>query len=127
MAIPIKYLNKSSIDGLSDPVFKMPFKYQKVRQHGEVLEAHPVEQSISRAMVNLIDEPHLNQIRKFKVLFARYQRSRDLIAVGAYVAGSDPVLDQAVALYPKMEQFLQQPLSERADFASSRDALFSLI
>ncbi|MDR0777727.1 MAG: flagellar protein export ATPase FliI [Azonexus sp.] len=86
-----------------------------------------IEQSISRAMVNLIDEQHLNQIRKFKVLFARYQRSRDLIAVGAYVAGSDPVLDQAVASYPKMEHFLQQPLSERADFASSRDALLSLI
>ena len=86
-----------------------------------------IEQSISRAMVNLIDEAHLNQIRKFKVLFARYQRSRDLISVGAYVAGSDPVLDQAVASYPKMEHFLQQPLSERADFSSSLNALLALI
>ncbi len=47
-----------------------------------------IEQSISRAMVNLIDAPHLDQIRKFKVLFARYQRSRDLISVGAYAPGS---------------------------------------
>jgi flagellum-specific ATP synthase len=86
-----------------------------------------IEQSISRAMVNLIDETHLNQIRKFKVLFARYQRSRDLISVGAYVAGSDPVLDQAIASYPKMEHFLQQRLSEQADFASSLNALLTLI
>ncbi len=85
-----------------------------------------IEQSISRAMVNLITPEHLDVIRRFKVLFARYQRSRDLIAVGAYVPGSDPVLDQAIALYPRMEAFLQQGISERADFAGSADALRGL-
>ena len=86
-----------------------------------------IEQSISRAMVNLIDAPHLDQIRKFKVLFARYQRSRDLISVGAYAPGSDPVLDQAIALYPRMEAFLQQQLVEQSDFSSSLDALKNLL
>lgn len=85
-----------------------------------------IEQSISRAMVNLIDAPHLNLIRRFKVLFARYQRSRDLISVGAYAPGSDPVLDQAIALYPKMESFLQQQLTEQANFAGSTGALATL-
>jgi flagellum-specific ATP synthase len=85
-----------------------------------------IEQSISRAMVNLIDLPHMEQIRKFKVLFSRYQRSRDLISVGAYVPGSDPVLDQAISLYPKMESFLQQQLTEQSDFSSSVIALKSL-
>jgi len=77
-------------------------------------------------MVNLIDMPHLEQIRKFKVLFARYQRSRDLISVGAYAPGGDPVLDQAIALYPRMENFLQQQLTEQADFSTSLEALKSL-
>lgn len=86
-----------------------------------------IEQSISRAMVNLIDAPHLDQIRKFKVLFARYQRSRDLISVGAYAPGSDPVLDQAIALYPRMEGFLQQQLVEQADFPASLEALKTLL
>jgi flagellum-specific ATP synthase len=36
---------------------------------------------------------HLDQVRRFKQLYSRYQRSRDLIAVGAYAAGSDPLLD----------------------------------
>jgi flagellum-specific ATP synthase len=85
-----------------------------------------IEQSISRAMVNLIEAPHLDLIRRFKVLFARYQRSRDLISVGAYSPGSDPVLDQAIALYPRMEAFLQQQLSERSDFRSGTQALASL-
>ena len=77
-------------------------------------------------MVNLIDQPHMEQIRKFKVLFSRYQRSRDLISVGAYVPGSDPVLDQAISLYPRMESFLQQQLTEQSDFSTSVIALKSL-
>ena len=85
-----------------------------------------IEQSISRAMVNLIEPAHLDLIRRFKVLFARYQRSRDLISVGAYSPGSDPVLDQAIGLYPRMEGFLQQQLSERSDFRSSTQALATL-
>lgn len=85
-----------------------------------------IEQSISRAMVSLITPEHLDHIRRFKVLFSRYQRSRDLIAVGAYVPGSDPVLDQAVAMYPVMEAFLQQRISEKSDFATSTAHLASL-
>lgn len=85
-----------------------------------------IEQSISRAMVNLITPAHLDQIRRFKVLFARYQRSRDLISVGAYAPGSDPVLDQAIALYPRMEAFLQQQLTEQSDFNKSVSALTNL-
>ncbi len=82
-----------------------------------------IEQSISRAMVSLVTPGHLDAIRQFKQLYSRYQRSRDLINVGAYVSGSDPLLDRAITLYPQFEAFLQQNLSERADFASSTGAL----
>ncbi|WP_043464852.1 flagellar protein export ATPase FliI [Azovibrio restrictus] len=85
-----------------------------------------IEQSISRAMVNLIDPGHFDLIRRFKVLFSRYQRARDLIAVGAYVSGSDPVLDQAVSLYPRMESFLQQNFGECARFDESVAGLRNL-
>ncbi len=85
-----------------------------------------IEQSISRAMVNLIENTQLDQIRRFKVLFSRYQRSRDLIAVGAYAPGSDPVLDQSIAMYPRMEAFLQQKLDEKSDFPTSIGHLATL-
>ena len=85
-----------------------------------------MEQSISRAMVNLISPEHLEQIRHFKQLYSRYQRSRDLISVGAYAAGSDPTLDLAIKLYPTFEAFLQQNLHECADFESSLSCLFEL-
>ena len=85
-----------------------------------------IEQSISRAMVNLIQPEHLDKIRQFKQLYSRYQRSRDLISVGAYATGSDPLLDQAITLYPSFERFLQQSLSERAEIGSSIDQLDAL-
>ncbi|KON80245.1 flagellar protein export ATPase FliI [Azoarcus sp. PA01] len=72
-----------------------------------------IEQSISRAMHGLVTAEHFDLVRRFKQLFSRYQRARDLIAVGAYQAGSDPLLDRAVALYPKLESFLQQRIDEQ--------------
>ncbi|HET7223003.1 MAG TPA: FliI/YscN family ATPase, partial [Rhodanobacteraceae bacterium] len=49
-----------------------------------------IEQSISRAMHSITSTPHQQAARRLKQLYSRYQRSRDLISVGAYVAGSDP-------------------------------------
>jgi flagellum-specific ATP synthase len=85
-----------------------------------------VEQSISRAMHGLIRPTHFDLVRRFKQLFSRYQRSRDLIAVGAYQAGADPLLDEAVRMYPALEAFLQQKIEEQADFEASLTGLYSL-
>jgi len=75
-----------------------------------------IEASISRAMTNLIKPLHLDVVRRFKHLYSRYQRSRDLISVGAYAAGSDPTLDQAIAMQPGFESFLQQDMNERENY-----------
>ncbi len=82
-----------------------------------------IEQSISRAQTQLIDEYQLSQVRQFKQLYSRYQRARDLLSVGAYAAGSDPVLDRAIALYPQLERFLQQSIGECARYSASVDAM----
>ncbi len=85
-----------------------------------------IEQSISRAMHNLVTEEHFALVRKFKQLFSRYQRSRDLIAVGAYQPGSDPLLDRAVALYPRLEAFLQQGIYEQENYEFACEHLAGL-
>ena len=82
-----------------------------------------IEQSISRVLTNLVAPDHLELIRSFKQLYSRYQRARDLLAVGAYAKGSDPLLDRAIELYPQLEHFLQQGIDERADYAGSLAAL----
>jgi flagellum-specific ATP synthase len=86
-----------------------------------------IEASISRAMTELLSAAELDLVRRFKQLFSAYRRSRDLIAVGAYVRGADPVVDRAVALYPQLTAFLQQDLQERADVASCRARLRELL
>lgn len=78
-----------------------------------------IEQSISRAMHNIISPEHLKLARKLKQLNSRYMRSADLINVGAYEAGSDAVLDLAIAKHEIIEQFLQQDILERADWDES--------
>ena len=78
-----------------------------------------IETSISRAMSQLVSEPHFNLVQRFKHLYAHYQRNHDLISVGAYVSGSDPLLDEGIKLYPHMEHFLKQGMYERDNFSSS--------
>jgi flagellum-specific ATP synthase len=78
-----------------------------------------IEASISRAMTALIDEKHLDRVRLFKQMLSRYQRNRDLINVGAYSSGRDALLDRAIALYPRIEAFLQQGFREQAMFEPS--------
>lgn len=77
-----------------------------------------IEASISRVMSAIVPPAELEQARRFKQLYARYQHNRDLIAVGAYARGSDPLTDAAIARYPQIEAFLQQGMFEaeaRAD------------
>ncbi|MDP2379249.1 MAG: flagellum-specific ATP synthase FliI, partial [Pseudohongiella sp.] len=85
-----------------------------------------IEASISRAMTALIDPAQFQVIRSFKQALSRYQRNRDLITVGAYSPGSDPQLDHSLALYPKIENLLQQSMLESANFDEALAGLQSL-
>lgn len=85
-----------------------------------------IEQSISRAMHSITTPQHQKLTRRLKQLYSRYERNRDLISVGAYTAGSDPLLDEAIALHTKIESFLQQEISEQAGMQESLGQLTSL-
>ncbi len=86
-----------------------------------------IEQSISRVMNNVAEPAHVTQARRLKSLWSLYQRSRDLIAVGAYVPGSDPETDLAIALLPQITAFLQQDLHERCEIPAAKQALAHLV
>jgi len=86
-----------------------------------------IESSISRVMTAVSGPDQIDLARRFKMLYSRYARSRDLIAVGAYVAGSDRVLDAAIAAQPRMEAFLQQPMEEASTLAQSHTRLAALL
>ena len=85
-----------------------------------------IEQSISRVMHSITTPKQQALARRLKQLTSRYQRSRDLIAVGAYSAGSDPMLDEAIALQPQIEAFLQQGIHEQSTMPESCGQLAAL-
>jgi flagellum-specific ATP synthase len=86
-----------------------------------------VEASISRVLPAIISPQQLDLVRRFRFLYTRYQRSRDLISVGAYSAGNDAVLDQAVAIHPQLEVFLQQGMRECQTYPDSISQLSTLL
>lgn len=85
-----------------------------------------IEASISRVMTSVVPQQQTNLARLFKSLYSRYQRSHDLISVGAYVAGTDPELDRAIRLYPSLEKFLLQNMFQHENFADSLEKLSKL-
>ncbi len=64
--------------------------------------------SISRVMPNLVDPMVLKAANRFRRLWTLYQQNEDLIQVGAYEAGTNPDLDEAIRLRPGMEAILRQ-------------------
>ncbi|MES2104175.1 MAG: flagellar protein export ATPase FliI [Pseudomonadota bacterium] len=85
-----------------------------------------IEQSISRAMHSITTPEHQQLSRRLKQLYSRYERSRDLISVGAYSPGSDPLLDEAIRLHPDIVSFLQQDILEKSAIPESLSGLAAL-
>ena len=73
-----------------------------------------VAASISRCMASVVPKPHLEAARMFKELASRHAQVRDLIPLGAYVPGADPLTDRSVQLHARMEAYLRQGTAEAA-------------
>ncbi|MEP4544752.1 MAG: flagellar protein export ATPase FliI [Saccharospirillum sp.] len=85
-----------------------------------------IEQSISRAMPQVVSAAHMKQAQTLKQVWARYHQNRDLIAIGAYNSGSDKDIDEAIQLFPVVRGFLQQGLNEQVRYQESVAQLQSL-
>ena len=86
-----------------------------------------IEQSASRVMHNVVTPEHFAVARQFRAVYSRYQKSRDLVQVGAYLSGSDPQLDEAIRLQPAMAAFLQQGMREASSMNDSCLAMADLL
>ena len=86
-----------------------------------------IEASISRVMSAIVPQEQFSMVHQFKQMLSRYQRNRDLIAVGAYRPGNDPRIDEAIEKYPWLEAYLQQSINSRIDFPRARQELDMLL
>ena len=86
-----------------------------------------IEASISRVMPQVTDARQYRLARRFKELWANYMQHRDLISVGAYTRGSNPAVDQAIALYPRLREFLMQGMDEQVRYADGLAQLAAVL
>ncbi len=69
--------------------------------------------SVSRVMIEIVNQEHYSASQRIKSVMATYREAEDLINIGAYVAGSNPQIDQAVNMIQLIREFLQQQVYEQ--------------
>ena len=82
--------------------------------------------SVSRLMSSIADENHKMAASMARDLLATYEDSEDLINIGAYVKGSNPKIDKAIAYHDLLDQYLRQGITERSPFNESISILTSM-
>jgi flagellum-specific ATP synthase len=82
--------------------------------------------SLSRLMSAVCSGEHLEKARRLRQLLSSYSASEDLIRVGAYQKGADPLLDRAIAALPAIQAFLQQKKNEAGTFEKTLELLKTL-
>jgi type III secretion protein N (ATPase) len=83
--------------------------------------------SLSRLMNVVADPAHRAAAARLRELMAAYERQRDLILLGAYQRGADPLTDEAVARMEAITTFLRQRTDEAAQFEETRRRLIELV
>lgn len=68
--------------------------------------------SISRLTRDICNDEELELLSRARDYLALHRKNEDLINIGAYVKGSNPKLDQAIALHEKLEDLLRQSIDE---------------
>lgn len=83
--------------------------------------------SISRLMTSIATPEHKEAAAKMRALLSIYRENKDLIDVGMYQAGSNPRLDVAIEMMPKINAFLQQKTTDSVNMQNTIDTLVSMM
>jgi len=83
-------------------------------------------QSISRVMIDIVDEEQRRMANNIQNILATYKKAEDLINIGAYVKGSNQDIDYAVGMIDKVNDFLRQSIHEKIDIAKTKKQMVNL-
>jgi flagellum-specific ATP synthase len=85
-----------------------------------------VLESLSRLMTEVTSEEHRQAAFTIRGLMAAYRDHEDLISIGAYRRGSNPMVDLAIEMQDQINGFLRQRVQDRSSLEESRNALLQL-
>jgi len=83
--------------------------------------------SVSRVSTQVTSRPQAEAATELRRLLAAERDARDLVDIGAYVPGSNPTVDRALALSSGISSYLRQPSDEIVPVTASWARLLSLI
>jgi flagellar biosynthesis/type III secretory pathway ATPase len=83
-------------------------------------------QSVSRTMPDVTSTGHRAKAGKVREWLATLRDSDDLVSVGAYVAGSNPRIDEALGKREAIDGFLRQPSDQATVLGDAATALEQL-
>lgn len=99
---------------------------RKIAETG-LYPAIDIAQSISRVMPKVTSPEHRMAAQGIKQMLGAYEARRDLIDVGAYQKGADPVVDLAIERLPHIRRFLAQDFQEGIDFPTTLNIMEELV
>ena len=82
-----------------------------------------VLQSLSRVMNDVTKKEHQEAAGKIRNLLAVYSKNEDLINIGAYVTGTDPLCDKAISMKQEIDNFLTQGTKDKIDYEDTINLL----
>jgi flagellar protein export ATPase FliI len=85
-----------------------------------------VQPSVSRLMKSLVSQEHNTHASELRENLKTYADAKDLIDIGAYKSGTNPVIDYAVQLHKPIDDFLQQAVDEFSSFTDTEERLQQL-
>lgn len=94
--------------------------------HKNHYPAIDVLQSLSRVMPDVTTKEHRNAAGAIRNLMAVYSKNEDLINIGAYVSGSDPVCDKAIMMMNDINNFLIQSTKDKIGYEDTVNNLLQL-
>ena len=83
--------------------------------------------SISRLMVEIVSPEHRQLAGKLRDIMSVYEKNADLVSIGAYKAGTNPKLDNALGKIDGINQFLMQGINENFTYDQSLELLRRLM
>ncbi|EAS77897.1 flagellum-specific ATP synthase [Vibrio alginolyticus 12G01] len=75
-----------------------------------------VEKSVSRVMPQITTEEHVLMSKAVRQVLSICRKNQDLVSIGAYKSGTDPAIDGAFTLKPKLDEYLQQSMKESVPY-----------
>jgi flagellum-specific ATP synthase len=83
--------------------------------------------SLSRLQSGLIDPDRQKIAAAARHVLAVHRQYRELLDIGAYKSGTNPQLDQALQIYPRLMEFLRQPIAEKTPLPQTFESLHAIL